>query len=77
MRRVLPRPGAECALPAMYMIPQAATLSLPVTLAATGTYTIRIAPESFTTERPPAMAHPNEPLRQYPEALATRSLVVE
>ncbi|HEY9899611.1 MAG TPA: hypothetical protein V6D00_10560 [Pantanalinema sp.] len=77
MKRVLPRPGAQCAMPAMYMIPQAATLSVPVTLAATGTYEIRIAPESFTTQRPPEMAHPAEPLRQYPAAMATRSIVVE
>jgi hypothetical protein len=77
MTRVLPRPGASCAMPAMYMIPKAATLSVPVTLAAPGTYEIRIASESFTTQRPPAMGHPAEPLRQYPEAIATRSIVIE
>lgn len=77
MTRVLPKPGAECAMPALYMVPDAATLSVPVVLNATGTYEIRIAPDSFTTQRPPEMAHPNQPLRQYPEALATRSIVIE
>lgn len=69
-------PLANCPLPALYMIPQAATLSLPVLLTETGTYTVRIASDSFTTERPPAQPRPDEPAREYPPAEATRSLVI-
>ncbi|MNY31729.1 hypothetical protein D3C86_1659030 [compost metagenome] len=77
MTRVLPRPGAQCAMPAMYMIPKAATLSVPISVATAGTYEIRLASGSFTTQRPPEMSHPSEPLRQYPEAIATRTIVIE
>lgn len=67
-------PEAECAFPAIYMLPQAATLSVPVVLPA-GTYEVAIATESFTTEKPPYT--PTDPDRVYPGPLATRSLLVE
>lgn len=77
VRRTLHNPLANCPVPAIYMIPTAATLSLPVVLKEAGTYTVRIASESFTTERPPAQPRPDEPAREYPPAEATGSLVIE
>ncbi len=67
-------PEADCAFPAIYMVPQAATLSVPVVLPA-GTYEVAIASDSFITEQPPAI--PYEPNRVYPGPQATRSLRVE
>lgn len=67
-------PEAECAFPAMYMLPKAATLSVPVSLPA-GTYELAIAIDSFTAEKPPYT--PSEPNRTYPGPQATRSIVVE
>lgn len=67
-------PEAACEFPAMYMLPKAATVSVPVTLPA-GTYELAIAPDSVTTEKPPTT--PLEPNQTYPGPLATRSIVVE
>jgi hypothetical protein len=67
-------PEADCAFPAMYMMPKAATLSVPLSLPA-GTWEVAIATDSFTTEKPPY--HPAEPNATYPGPQATRSLVVE
>lgn len=77
VRATRPNPGADCAYPAIYTFPKVATLSLPVVLTATGTYTVRIASDSFTTQRPESVQHPSEPPKTYPEAVATRSLVIE
>jgi len=76
VRRKLENPQAACAIPAMYVIPDAATLSLPVVLTEAGTYTVRIASESFTTQRPPEVANPSLPPRVYPPVAATKSLVI-
>ena len=67
-------PGANCGFPAMYMMPKAATLSVPVTLSA-GTWELAIATDSFTTEKP--QFHPNDPNPNAPGPLATRSIVIE
>lgn len=67
-------PEANCSFPAIYMMPKAATLSVPVSLPA-GTYELAIAPNSVTTEKPPYT--PTEPNRTYPGPLATRSIVVQ
>lgn len=67
-------PQANCEFPAIYMLPQAATVSVPVSLPA-GTYELAIATESFTTEKPPYT--PTEPNRTYPGPLATRSIIVQ
>lgn len=77
VRATRPNPEAMCAYPAIYTFPKAATLSLPVVLQATGTYVVRIASESFTTDRPDAIEHPSQPPRVYPEPAATRSLVID
>lgn len=76
VRTTRPNPGANCAFPALYTFPIAATLSLPVVLPASGTYTVRIASESFTTERPPEVTNPSLPPKVYPAPAATRSLVI-
>ncbi|MNX22198.1 hypothetical protein D3C86_521770 [compost metagenome] len=67
-------PQANCGFPAIYMLPKAATLSVPVSLPA-GTYELAIAADSFNPEKPPYT--PMEPNRTYPGPLATRSIVVE
>ncbi len=77
VKRSVVNPQANCAIPAIAVVPEAATLSLPVVLTATGTYTVRIASESFTTNRPPAQPRPDVPARTYPEPAATRSLVID
>ncbi len=66
-------PEADCAFPAMYMMPKAATLSVPLSLPA-GTWELAISTASFTTEKPPY--HPAEPNAAYPGPQATRSLVI-
>lgn len=67
-------PKADCGFPAIYMMPQPATMSVTTVLPA-GTYELAIAPESFTPEKPPAPHH--DPYRFYPNPQATRSLRVE
>ena len=67
-------PEANCEFRAIYMLPQAATFSVPVSLPA-GTYELAIATECFTTEKPPYT--PTDPNRYYPGPLATRSIVVQ
>lgn len=67
-------PKADCAFPAIYMIPTVATLSVPVVLPA-GTYELAIAADSFIDQHPPVT--PIEPDRIYPGPLATRSIVIE
>lgn len=71
-----PNPAADCGFPAIYTFPKAATMSLPVVLQASGTYTVRIAAESFTTRRPEEMQHPNDPPKTYPQPAETRTLVI-
>ncbi len=70
------RPGTNCAVPAMAVLPSAATLSLEVTAPA-GTYTVSIPPENFTTEVPQLFGLPNEPPNGYPPAQASRSVTVQ
>lgn len=67
-------PKAGCSFPAIYMVPQAATMSVKTVLPA-GTYELAIASDSFTSEKPPAPHH--DPYRIYPSPQATRSLRVE
>lgn len=67
-------PGADCAFPAIYMVPQVATLSLEVRLPA-GKWEVAIASDSFTTEHP--SYHPNAKLNEFPGPLATRSILVD
>ncbi|HEY9856074.1 MAG TPA: hypothetical protein V6D05_10075 [Stenomitos sp.] len=72
-----PNPAANCAYADIYAFPKVATLSVPVVLAATGSYTVRIASESFYTPHYWELQSPNEPGKVYPEPTATRSLIIE
>lgn len=76
IRRYQANPEGNCAYPAIYMVPKAATHSLAIALPA-GTYTVAIASDSFSATQPPAQPHPGEPATQYPGPQATRSLIVE
>lgn len=76
IRRTNVRPNANCAIPAIAVLPSAATLSVPVTATASGTYTVRIPGEYFTTQTPSLYGLPNEPPNGYPQPLATRSVEV-
>lgn len=76
IRRYQANPKGDCAFPAIYMFPTAATYSLEIALPA-GSYTVAIASDSYTATHPPAQPHPGLPATQYPGPQATRSLIVE
>ncbi|MBM3271073.1 MAG: hypothetical protein FJZ01_25870 [Candidatus Sericytochromatia bacterium] len=75
--RTEPAPGSNCAFPAIYQPVQAWKTETGATLQA-GTYQIRIAPESFTGDRPEIVA--GEPYGsgvQAPSPQASTSITVE
>lgn len=76
IKRINVHPGSQCPVPAIAIIPSAATLSVEASASA-GTYTIILPAESFTTDVPPKVGRPDEPERTYPTPAATRSLILQ